>query len=77
MTEHSYTIVLLPDPEEGGYAVIVPALPSCVTQGETFEEAIEMAKDAIAGWLATAEDFGEPIPVESEQPRTIVVTVAA
>lgn len=77
MTEHSYTIVLLPEPEEGGYSVIVPALPGCVTQGETVEEAIEMAKDAITGWLATAEDFGEPIPIETEQPRTVVVTVAA
>ncbi len=32
-----YTIILEPDPEEGGYTVIVPAQPGCVTQGETVE----------------------------------------
>ena len=47
MSEYTYTIILEPDPEEGGYTVTVPALPGCVTQGETIEEAIVMAKDAI------------------------------
>lgn len=47
MSEHRYTIILHPDEEEGGYTVTVPALPGCVTQGETIEEAIAMAKDAI------------------------------
>jgi antitoxin HicB len=30
-----YTIILDPDTEEGGYTVTVPALPGCITQGET------------------------------------------
>src|SRR5437588_11535414 len=47
MSEYQYTIILHPDTEEGGYTVTVPALPGCVTQGETLEEAIAMAKDAI------------------------------
>ena len=45
----SYAIILIPEPEEGGYSVIVPALPGCVSQGETVEEAIAMARDAIEG----------------------------
>jgi predicted RNase H-like HicB family nuclease len=77
MKTREYTIVLLPEAEEGGYSVLVPALPGCVTQGETIEEAIAMAKDAIAGWIAVAEKHGEPIPEEAEAPRTLVVTVAA
>jgi len=36
---YTYTIILHPDPEEGGYTVTVPALAGCVTQGETLEEA--------------------------------------
>ena len=47
MNGHRYTIILHPDVEEGGYTVTVPALPGCITQGETIEEAITMAKDAI------------------------------
>ena len=47
MSEYRYTIILEPDPDEGGYTLTVPALPGCVTQGETIEEAIVMAKDAI------------------------------
>ncbi|MBI2863200.1 MAG: type II toxin-antitoxin system HicB family antitoxin [Chloroflexi bacterium] len=76
MKERRYTIVLIPEPEEGGYSVIVPALPGCVTQGDTIEEAIEMAKDAIAGWIAVAEEHGEVVPEEDEA-LTAVVKVAA
>ena len=39
--------------EEGGYVVSVPALPGCLTQGETFEEAKAMAKDAVEIYLQT------------------------
>ena len=73
----SYTIVLIPEPEEGGYSVLVPSLPGCVTQGETVQEAIEMAKDAIEGWIAVAKKHGEPIPEETDSPRTIRIDVAA
>ena len=38
---------------EGGYTVTVPALTGCVTFGETVEEAIEMAKEAIEGYIET------------------------
>lgn len=48
---------------EGGYTVTVPALPGCLTYGETFEEAIGLIDDAIAGWLAVAKDEGFAIPV--------------
>ena len=40
MSRYEYTISLHPDIDEGGYTVTVPALPGCVTQGETIEEAI-------------------------------------
>ena len=42
-----FTIILDPDPDEGGYTVTVPALPGVVTQGETIEEAIAMAREAV------------------------------
>jgi predicted RNase H-like HicB family nuclease len=41
--------------EEGGYWAEVPALPGCVTQGETKEELKSNLREAIEGWLAAGE----------------------
>ena len=70
-----YTIILEPDPEEGGYTVTVPALPGCVTEGDTLEEAIAMAKAAIAGYIESLRKAGEPVPVETEHTQAIVIDV--
>ena len=51
---------------EGGYTISVPSLPGCISYGSTFEEAMEMIKDAIAGWLAVASEEGLPIPEQFE-----------
>ena len=45
---------------EGGYTISVPSLPGCISYGKTFEEAMEMIKDAMAGWLAVAREEGVP-----------------
>jgi antitoxin HicB len=71
--EWRYTIVLLPEPEEGGYSIIVPSLPGCQTQGEIIEEAIAMAKDAIALHIKGLLADGEELPIESEHPQTITL----
>ncbi len=73
MGRYTYTIVLTP--EAGSYAVSVPALPGCVTVGATVEKAMAMAADAIALWLEDLAETGEPIPLETEPPRTAIVTV--
>ena len=72
-----YTILLTPDAEEGGYVVAVPSLPGCRTQGETLEEAIANAREAIAGWLEAAGKHGEEIPEETEPPQVLTIDVAA
>ncbi len=77
MNEYKYTIIIEPETEEGGYTVTVPSLPGCVTQGETIEEAIAMAKDAIRLFVETLIENGEPVPKEREHPQAIVVSVAA
>lgn len=51
---------------EGGYTVTVPSLPGCISYGRTFEDAIEMIKDAIQGYLAVAKEEGLLIPEEIE-----------
>ncbi|MCC3408370.1 MAG: type II toxin-antitoxin system HicB family antitoxin [Microcoleus sp. PH2017_10_PVI_O_A] len=40
--------------EEGGYWAEVPALPGCITEGDTIEEVIINLKDAMVGWLEVA-----------------------
>lgn len=47
---HEFEVVLQSEPE-GGFSVSVPALAGCHTQGETRDEALAMAKDAIEGYL--------------------------
>jgi predicted RNase H-like HicB family nuclease len=59
----SYRILLRREPE-GGYTVIVPSLPGCVTYGETIEEAIAMAKEAIELYVESLREHGEEIPTE-------------
>jgi len=51
---------------EGGYTISVPSLPGCISCGKTFEEAMDMIKDAMAGWLAVAKEEGLPIPEQFE-----------
>jgi predicted RNase H-like HicB family nuclease len=71
---YNFTAVFEPV-KEGGYVVYVPALPGCATQGETFEEAQEMAKDAIEGYLMVLKDLKQEIPFESE--KTIISKIPA
>ena len=77
MNMRHYAIILYPEPEEGGYSVTVPALPGCFTQGETMEEAIERAKEAIALHIEGLVAEGLPVPQEDEHPQAIVIGVAA
>ncbi len=52
--------------EEDGIAVSFPDLPGCNTCGNTQDEAMDMAQDALRGHLAVAEDHGDPIPAPSD-----------
>lgn len=56
-----YTAVFEPA-DEGGFVVTVPKLPGLVTEGDTFEEAVRMVKDAIKGYLAVLDDNHDQIP---------------
>ena len=74
----TYTVILEPA-EEGGFIVLVPALPEVGTCGDTEEEALAMAKDAIELVLESRRERGEPIPVEvgKAQVREVTVAIAA
>jgi predicted RNase H-like HicB family nuclease len=60
MEEMEFEVVLIPQPE-GGFTVSVPDLPGVITEGETREEALEMARDAIELYLSVHREKGWPI----------------
>lgn len=70
--------VLLQPEEDGGFTVRVPALPEIVTYGETEQEALAMAEDAIHLVLVDAAEKGEALPCgETPRIREVKVTIAA
>lgn len=56
-----YNIIIEPG-EDGWLVVTVPALPGCVTQGRTLEEAVQNAKEAIEAYLESLIKHHQPIP---------------
>jgi antitoxin HicB len=56
-----YNVFLEPDPD-GGYVAVVPALPGCFSQGETVEEALANAREAIVLTIEDMRAHGERIP---------------
>lgn len=48
--------------EDGAWVVNVPELPGCATHGDTAEEAVAMAHEAIEGYIETLRKMGKPIP---------------
>ena len=76
----TFTVVVEPDPDDGGYVVHCPALKGCWSQGETVDEALHNIVDAISGWLAVHIERSLDIPHLSAseqliQPLTLSVQV--
>ena len=57
-----YKMEIIPDIDEGGFAVSFPDLPGCLTIGNTIENAIENANDAKREWFKAALEDGLSIP---------------
>jgi predicted RNase H-like HicB family nuclease len=54
--------VLIEEDEDGGFVADVPALPGCVSEGDTREEALANVREAVAAYLESLEGRGDPIP---------------
>jgi len=70
----SYKVVFEPA-EEGGYTVYAPSLPGCVSEGDTYQEALENIKEAIRGWIEVSRKFGDEIPPSDVIIYTVAVSV--
>ena len=58
-----YEIVLYWSDEDKAYIAEVPELPGCMSDGETYAEAVANAEDAMRAWIETARELGREIPV--------------
>ena len=54
--------VIIEQDEDGVYVAEVPALPGCISQGATRQEALQNIKEAIAGYLESLRAHDEPLP---------------
>lgn len=68
----TYTVKLEPQ-KEGGYTVTVPALPGCISEGDTIKEAFRNIKDAIEGYLVAMVKHKRQVPIEVAEIRSINV----
>jgi predicted RNase H-like HicB family nuclease len=57
--------IILEPSEEGGYTVVVPSLPGCISEGNSKEEAIQNIKEAVELYMEPVED-DEIFPADSE-----------
>jgi predicted RNase H-like HicB family nuclease len=57
-----YRLEVYRDPEDGSWVAEVPDLPGCIAGGQTADEAVEMAADAIEAWVEAAAATGRAVP---------------
>jgi predicted RNase H-like HicB family nuclease len=69
MTKLTYPVLIEPlSPEDGGgFVATVPALPGCMSDGDTPEEALVNVQDAIAAWIEAARNLGRPVPAPPQR----------
>ena len=58
----AYTFVAKADLESGGWVIIYPDLPGCITQADSYDEIGEMAQDAFQAWVTAQIEDDRPIP---------------
>jgi len=61
----TYRIILRKEPD-GNYTAVVPALYGCISWGQNIEHAVQMAKDAIVGYIEVLKGEQETIPDDNE-----------
>ena len=73
----TYTVIITADPESPGWwNAEVPALPGCVSCGQSYEEAMEKVREAMAGYIAVLMEYGDQLPQDVLSAR-MPVEVAA
>jgi len=58
---YQYTAIFEPDIEAGGYTVTIPSLPGCISEGDSFEQALKNIKEAASLYLEVMRTKKEEI----------------
>jgi predicted RNase H-like HicB family nuclease len=69
-TVRQYTAVFESDPDIGGYTVTIPALPGCISEGDTFEAALKNIQEAARLYLEVMSEKGKSI---ARQGRNVIL----
>ena len=59
---YKYEIIIYWDNQDRVFIADVPELPGCSAHGNTYDKALDNAKEAIQLWIDTAKEFGDPVP---------------
>ena len=70
-----YTVILERE-QDGGFVAHIPALPGCVSQGDTRQEALENIREAADLYVQDCRESGDPVPSEAGREFVEVVTGA-
>jgi antitoxin HicB len=63
---YRYTAIFEPDRKQGGYTVTIPSLPGCISEGDTFEEAVLNIQEAAGLYLEVMKERKEDYPNEDD-----------
>ena len=74
MKTYFYKTIIEPA-EEGGYTAYVPKLPGCVSEGETYEEALANIREALTLYLEVAKERNQPIVEDDTHIAEMAVTL--
>ncbi len=61
-----FTVVLQPE-ADGGYSVVCPAIPGCISQGDNLETALANIREAILVCLEVRNEQAQPAPAETPE----------
>jgi predicted RNase H-like HicB family nuclease len=65
-------VILIPDNDAGGYTVIVPSLPGCISEGDTVEESLANIREAIELHIESMVEHGEDVPEDGTEPILVM-----
>ena len=71
----TFALVIEPPEEAGGYFAYFPSLPGCHTWGDTYQQAVLRAEEALLGYLEALSVSGQQIPAQDRTTREVSLGV--
>ena len=67
---HKFEVILRWSDEDGAFIAEVPELPGCTAHGDSQVDALKSINEAVELWIATAKEFGDPVPEPNGEQST-------